>query len=284
VHTNIYLRIAQPCAAPDQAKRSKIGGVSTEKDGKIALMRAITSFVICASFLVYGQSGIAPQFEVASIKLSAADSGATSGIRTGQGRLDAKNVTLLRCIMGAYGVGPHQISGGPVWLNSDRFEIYAKAGQPTNDDALFMELLRSLLAERFKLVLHRETRTASALVLEVARNGPKLVRAEPGEAGTNTSSTRTGVSIDAHNTGMDSFAKILARQTDLPVVNQTGLEGIYNLKLSWTTDNARPVDTGELPGPTLFTALQEQLGLRLRAAKAPVDLLVIDHVEKPSEN
>jgi uncharacterized protein (TIGR03435 family) len=193
-------------------------------------------------------------------------------------------VTLKRCIMGAYGVGPHQISGGPDWLASDRFEISAIADKPIDDDAVLMAMLQDLLAERFKLVLHRDTRTIRALVLEVARNGPKLEKAEAGEAGTNTSSGNTRLSIDAHNTDMDLFAKVLAREMDLPVVNHTGLEGVFNFKLHWTPDKARPADGVATEGASIFTAIQEQLGLRLRAEKAPVEILVIDHVERPSEN
>jgi uncharacterized protein (TIGR03435 family) len=107
-------------------------------------------------------------------------------------------------------------------------------------DAVLMVMLQDLLAERFKLVFHRETRTIRALVLEVAKNGPKLQRAEAGEAGTDTSYINTGVRIDAHNTDMDLFAKVLAREMDLPVVNHTELEGVFNFRLRWTPDKARP--------------------------------------------
>ena len=247
------------------------------------MLRAIAGLAICISGAVYTQPAVAQRFEVASVKPIITDSG-TSGIKTGHGRLDAKNVTLKRCIMSAYGVGPHQVSGGPDWLESDRFEISAKADKPTNDDAVLMAMLQALLAERFKLVFHRETRTLRALVLEAAKNGPKLEKAEAGEPGTNTSRINTGLSIDAHNTDMDLFAKVLAREMDLPVVNHTNLQGIFNFKLHWTPDNARPADGGAAQEASIFTALQEQLGLRLRTAKAPVEILVIDHVETPSEN
>jgi uncharacterized protein (TIGR03435 family) len=219
-----------------------------------------------------------PTFEVASIKPSNADP-SSSGIHTGHGRLDANNVTLKRCIMGAYGVGPHQVFGGPDWLESDRFEIAAKSDQPTDGDAALMVMLQGLLAERFKLVLHRETRTIPALVLEIAKNGPKLDKAEAGEAGTNTSTSNTGSVIDAHNTSMDLFAKVLARKTELPVANHTGLEGVFNFKLQWAPDSSATAE-----GASLFTAIQEQLGLRLRSQRAPVEVLVIEHVERPSEN
>lgn len=232
--------------------------------------RVIPIFAVCVA-------AIAQQFEVASVKPSSADQASPSGIRTGNGRLDAHNVTLKRCIIGAYSVGPHQIFGGPDWLDTDRFEILAKTEQPINDDdAALMVILKGLLAERFKLMLHRETRTIPALVLEVAKNGPKFEKAESREAVTNTSSNKTGISMEARGADMDAFARILARNTDLPVVNQTGLEGIFNLNLQWTRDSTN--------GPSIFTALQEQLGLRLRSQKAPVEIIVVDHAEKPSEN
>jgi uncharacterized protein (TIGR03435 family) len=246
------------------------------------MVRAIAGLAICVSGMVYAQPGGALRFEVASVKPIITDSG-SSGIKTGHGRLDAKNVTLQRCIMSAYGVGPHQVSGGPDWLGSDRFEISARADKPTDDDAVLMAMLQDLLAERFKLVFHRETRTMRALVLEVARNGPKFEKAEAGEPGTNTSRLNTGLSIDAHNTDMDLFAQVLAREMDLPVVNHTNLEGVFNFKLHWTPDTVRPAD-GATEGASIFTAIQEQLGLKLRAEKAPVEILVIDHVEKPSDN
>jgi uncharacterized protein (TIGR03435 family) len=232
----------------------------------------------------YGQPAVTPRFEVASIKPSNVDTASSSGIKTAHGRLDGYNVTLKRCIMGAYSVGPQQISGGPDWLESDRYEILAKADQPINDDAVMMVMLQGLLAERFKLVLHRETRTIPALVLEVARNGPKLEKAGDGEAVTNTSTSKTGVHIDARNTDIDLFARILARKTDQPVVNHTGLKGIFNIQLHWTPESATPPAGGAMEEASLFTAIQEQLGLRLRSQKAPVEVLVIDHAEKPSGN
>jgi uncharacterized protein (TIGR03435 family) len=247
------------------------------------IIRSLVTLAVCVSGVVYGQSTVGQRFEVASVKVSNVDPNSSSGIGTGRGRLNANNVTLKRCIMGAYGVGPLQISGGPDWIDSDRFEISAKADQPIDDDAVLMVMLQGLLAERFKLVVHHETRTVSALVLKVAKNGPKLEKAGPGESVNNTSTSNTGVVIDVRNTDMDQFAKILSRKMDLPVVNDTALKGIFNFTLRWTPES-RPVNGGVVDGPSVFTAIQEQLGLRLRSQKRPVEILVIDHAEKPSEN
>jgi uncharacterized protein (TIGR03435 family) len=154
---------------------------------------------------------VGQQFEVASVKpAGAAQQNGSSGITTGHGRVTANNVTLKRCIMGAWGVGPTQISGGPAWLDSDRFEIAARAGQPVEDEVVLNTMLRNLLAERFKLVVHRETRAVQALVLEVAKNGPKLEKTEAGEASTNSGRGR----IDARKHTMDRFADVLSRQMD----------------------------------------------------------------------
>jgi uncharacterized protein (TIGR03435 family) len=226
-----------------------------------------------------------PEFEVATVKPSNFDpSNYTSGINTGHGRLDGKNVTLKRCIMGAYGVGPHQIAGGPEWIDSQRFDIQAKADQPIDDDATLNLMLQSLLADRFKLALHRESRPASAYVLEVDKKGPKLEVSQGGESVTNTSTGRGGrVTMEMRNTDMDLFAKVLSREMDLPVVNQTGLTGLFNFTLHWTPDTVK-ASAQTADDVSIFTGIQEQLGLHLRAAKAPIEVLVIDHAEMPTPN
>ena len=236
---------------------------------------------VCAAIVLAGVAR-AQQFEVASIKPSQAAAESTSGIYSGHGRLDAQNVTLLRCIMGAYGVGPREVSGGPDWIHSDRFDILANADPPMNDDAALMVMLQALLADRFKLAFHRETRAIPALLLEVAKSGPKLEKAEAGESSTNTKGSNAGITIEATRTDMDTLARVLARQTSEPVLNRTALEGTFNFRLSWARDGATPVAGDDRP--SLFTAIQEQLGLRLRSERAPVEILVIDYVERPSEN
>ena len=250
------------------------------------MIRGVVCLALYAVGMAYGQSEAAKRFEVASIKPSNADSRSSSGIQTGHGRLTANNVALRRCIIGAYGVGPHQIFGGPDWLDSDRFEIAAIADQSVGDGVL-MVMLQNLLAERFKLSLHRETRIVQAYTLEIGKGGPKLEKAQGGESATNASNSNGLATIEAHNTDMDLFAQVLARQMDLPVVNHTELKGVFNFKLQWTREGALPAKSGDAAAneaPSIFTAIQEQLGLRLRAQKAPVEILVIDHAERPTEN
>jgi uncharacterized protein (TIGR03435 family) len=124
------------------------------------MVRSIASWMLLAAGAIYGQ-----RFEVASVKPSQADPRGVSGIKTGHGQINAQNVTLKRCIIGAYGIGPQLISGGPDWMDADHFEILAKAERSTDDDAALMVMLQDLLADRFQLKFHRETRTVPAFVL-----------------------------------------------------------------------------------------------------------------------
>jgi uncharacterized protein (TIGR03435 family) len=226
-----------------------------------------------------------PEFDVSTVKpTDTTKAGTTDGIATYGGVVDGRNVTVQRCIMGAYSVGPHQVVGGPDWVYTDRFDIMGKADQPINDDGILCQMLQRLLAARFKLVLHRASKVLPANVLEVDKNGSKLEKAEGGDSDTNTSTGTAGrVTIEAKNTNMDLFAQVLARKMDLPVVNQTGLSGIFNFKLHWTPDTLS-LSQQTADDVSIYAALQEQLGLRLRSAKVPVEVLVIDHVEKPSAN
>jgi uncharacterized protein (TIGR03435 family) len=219
------------------------------------------------------------RFEVATVKPASQEEiqAGISGIKTGHGRATGTDVTLKRCIIGSFHIGPNQIVGGPDWLDSDRFHIEAKAEQPTNDDTTLDAMLRNLLADRFHLAVHREIRTMAALVLEVGKKGLKLEQGDGGEAVTDSGHGQ----IKIRNESMDDFAERLARMTDLPVVNRTGLSGVFNLKLFWKPDGDHPKPDDP---PSLFTAIQEQLGLRLTAGKAEVPVIVIDHVQKPGEN
>jgi uncharacterized protein (TIGR03435 family) len=251
-------------------------------------------------------------FEVASVKPSPPDTrGAMIRFLPGGG-LRVSGVTLKMLIAQAYNVRDFQISGGPSWIASDRFDINARpeaseAGQSATPDLGKMtdeqrktvteqmsERLRALLAERFQLVVRHENKEQQVYALVVAKNGPKLhestegmgrMRMAPG------SLTGDGVAL-----GM--LATTLSNQLGRPVVDKTGLTGKYDLELKWTPDPGQraagpigdPPPGVQLPpppdpnGPSVFTAVTEQLGLRLESQKAPVDSLVIERVEKPSEN
>lgn len=242
-------------------------------------MKPVAAFSLILAAYAFAQQP-APQFEVATVKPSSPEEAASgnSGIKTGKGRASAKNVTLKRCIIGSYHIGPGQVVGGPNWIDSASFDIEAKSAEPVDDDAVLDKMMQALLGERFHLQLHPETREMKALVLEVAKGGPKLEKAASGGASTNSSRGRMALK----NTTMDGLAERLARVTTLPVVNQTGINGIFNMTLTWTPDTELPV--GPAGPPHLVTAIQEQLGLRLETKKAPVQVLVIDHAEKPDDN
>lgn len=230
------------------------------------MLRGILGLAVVS--VIFAQT---PRFEVASIRPGRPNQPTGGGLVTGNGKLLVENETLKRCIMGAFAVGPNQIVGGPPWMETATFHIAAKAEQPVNDDAVIMQMLQALLMDRFKLETHRESKTIQAYVLGVAKYGPRLEKSAGGASSTLNGRGR----ITAKVTTMDHFAQVLSRQMDFPVVNETGIEGLFDLKIEWTN-----ADTG----PSIFTAIQEQLGLRLTSRKTPVDVLVIDRVEKPSEN
>jgi uncharacterized protein (TIGR03435 family) len=248
----------------------------------LVLMRAVRSF---------GQATPAPAFEAASIKPSKAEPGSGSGITTRKGSISARNVTLKRCIRGAYDVQESQIVGGPKWAGEDRYDIDAKAAGPAGDRDL-MEMLRTLLSERFKLAFHRETRELPGYALLVGKSGLQAKRSQP-DAESRTNSSRTA--IDAEACSMHQLAQKLSEVIYLPVADGTGVEGAFDFQLKWTPDDmrAKPPSGGDKPGslpmdlpdgPSVFAALQEQLGLKLEPRKVPTEVLAIDRAEKASEN
>jgi uncharacterized protein (TIGR03435 family) len=220
------------------------------------------------------------RFEVATVRPTseAEQASGNSGVTTGKGRYSGKSLTLKEYLMRSYGVAPNQIVGGPDWLGTARWDIQAKAEQPTDDDDLIMQMLQALLAERFQLTMRRENRDMRAYVLEIAKNGLKAPKSAPGtEHNTNYGRGK----LEATGTTLPHLAQRLGRQLDLPVVDKTGLEGAFDFKLHWTPDGAK-ADPSAPPG--IFTAIQEQLGLRLTGGRAPVETLVIVSAERPSEN
>jgi uncharacterized protein (TIGR03435 family) len=231
------------------------------------------------------QSAVPPAFEVASIRPSPDPPGSPAGILESKGRISAKNVTLKRCVRGAYDIEESQIVGGPKWVNEDRYYIEAKAGVPAGDHDLML-MLQTLLAERFKLVFHREQKAVSGYRLVLGKRGLKAKAAAPNRGSSGNS--RRG-QIDAEGYTMAQFAMKLSQALREPVLDATGVRGKFDLALEWTPDDmaTKPGDqrTGNAPdAPTIFTAIQEQLGLKLESGKILAGVLVIDSAEKPSEN
>jgi uncharacterized protein (TIGR03435 family) len=246
-----------------------------------------------------------PAFEVAAIKES--KSGAEgSNSNTSNGRFTASNVTLKNVMQyQAYGIPASRILDGPKWIDSARFDIEAKADGSVMEQlktldrkqrgAQMRTMFQQLLAERFKLAVHWETRELPVYALVVAKGGPKLQATKDvnGGSGSSSNGDQSGMQLTVTNRTLAELAETLtqelSRELGRNVVDKTGIEGKYDVTLKWTrgTDTA-PVsgDTGLPPdsAPSIFTAIQEQLGLKLEPAKGPVQVLVIDHAEMPSEN
>jgi uncharacterized protein (TIGR03435 family) len=233
----------------------------------------------CATPAV-AQTTSLPSFEVASIKQRIPDSD-SSTYRTTTGRLEMRNQTLKRCIQIAYALKAEQVSGGPEWIDSDRFDIDAKAEAPVTGQELML-MLQSLLKDRFKLLFHREMKSFPGYSLVVAKGGLKVHEVTAGLARTNT---RRG-SMVAEKMSLNGLARTLANILGVPVLDKTGIPGVFDMKLEWSPDDSvspPPANgSGEaMSSGSLFTAVQEQLGIRLQSEKVPLDVLVIDAAERP---
>jgi uncharacterized protein (TIGR03435 family) len=215
----------------------------------------------------------AQTFEVASIKRSPPDHVGAQMYSPGPGRFTTLTTTVKNLIAYAYGVPDFRVLGGPAWSGATAYDITAKAaGTPTHIEMKAM--LRELLSSRFQLTLHPETKEASVYRLVVAKSGPILKRADkPGGIGFGN-----GL-LNGRGADMATLASVLTGRLGRTVLNQTGIEGVYEFKLTWTADEAAADLT-----TSIFAALQEQLGLKLEPAKGPVEMFVIDRVERPSEN
>jgi uncharacterized protein (TIGR03435 family) len=205
------------------------------------------------------------------------------------------NMSAQELVLLAYNLHPKQVTGGPSWLAEDHYDMEIlpdHEGLPSLEQA--MGIVRKLLAERFAFKFHEETKDMPAYVLTVAKTGSKLMKsgADP------TSPPGMGGPPGRYmmrNGSMEEFAQLMQGTLDRPVIDQTGLKDRYDLRLSWTPDESQyggrvpPPNNSDSgadgdPLPPLFTAIQEQLGLRLDAMKAPVKMMVIEHIDKPSAN
>ncbi len=266
---------------------------------------------------VRAQSAAKPlTFEVASIKPSAEDTHRVGIQIVPGGGIRTTGTPLKFLITFAYDVRDFQVSGGPGWINSERFDVVAKSERSdsesgpddlqnmtdeqmkTNADKI-REKLRALLADRFQLTIHRESKEQQIYALVVDKNGSKLKQSEVQQGGKRNRMMRMGRGdLNAEGVGLDMLGNALSNALGRPVLDRTGLTGNFDFKLQWTPDPGQfggfpsgppppGVDAPPPPdpnGPSIFTAVQEQLGLRLESQKGPVDLIVIDRVEKPSEN
>lgn len=266
------------------------------------------ALIVCGSALTFAQivksDDPKPEFEVATVRLNTSgQSGASLGGRPG-GRLLGTNQTVRNLIRNAFNLQPYQIVGGPDWIDSARFDIVAKAADADLDGKGMvpppgmMLRLQALLEERFSMATHWETRELPAYALvrvSPTSLGPRMTvhagdcARPPGSApapatgapavkcGTNVNMSPTGAKVTGSGITMETFARNLSGAAGRYVVDKTGLAGPYDLELAFT-----PEQSADTTGPSLFTAMQEQLGLRLDSQRAPIEVLVIDRVERPT--
>jgi uncharacterized protein (TIGR03435 family) len=251
----------------------------------------IRTFVLAPLLIVWaGQCHAQDRFEVAAIKPCKPGTPEPRGERAGMvrftspgGRFSAPATSVKFLLEWAYDILPSQHSDGPAWLDGDRYDIIAKApGNATDDEMKLMT--RTLLAERFKLKFHRETRDAPVLILGTGKSAPKLYPPQEGEAHglkiiPQTGADQTVTSYHVVGTRF-SFAQLnqtFARQLERVIVNETGLEGDFDFALDFTPNENAP---NPLDPSLIITAMRDQLGLTLKAQKGPVEFFVIDSVEK----
>ena len=235
--------------------------------------------------LLLAQQPKAPAFEVASVRRNSTSEPGRQGalfrenIDTTQGSVTLRNVTLKSCIKWAYGIQAPQISG-PDWIAVERYDIVAKSSGHTSEVQL-RRMLETLLADRFKLVVHSEIRNLSVIALAVGKNLPKLRENETGGAGALRAS---GGRIVAQGTSMAELAAALSDPLRSPVVDVTGLTGRYDFTLDFASLVPEAGQTPDEVSAT-FTVVQQQLGLKLEPRKLPTQILVLDHADKvPIEN
>jgi uncharacterized protein (TIGR03435 family) len=234
-----------------------------------------------------------PGIEVATIKPTKPDEQRFMLMFRG-GRFQTTNVSLSKLLAFSYGVQEKQLVGLPPWAETDKYDIDAKPdmdGAPNKKQ--FQGMVQKLIADRFGLIFHHDKKELSVYVLSVAKTGAKLTKTESQEGHPGFGLRGLGA-ITVHDASMSDFAAMMQETVmDRPVIDQTGLAGRYDFTLNWTPDDSQfggmaaklppPADNTN-PPPNLYTAIQEQIGLKLDATKAPTDVMVIDHVQKPSEN
>jgi uncharacterized protein (TIGR03435 family) len=232
-------------------------------------------------------------FEVESIRVNKTGD-PSSNLVPRRGGFSAVNVTLMQLARFAFQIQEFQIAGQPAWFNAERYDIEARSRPEIESERaeVWQPMVQNLLARRFGLAYHIEQREQSVYELLVVRNGHKLKPAQNTDCVFPTPSrcgfrARSG-EIIGDQVSMEAFATRLSRSIGRTVVNKTNLDGVFDLVVQWTPESDLGLrnDLAALPagGPSIFTALQEQLGLRLEAAKGPIEVFVIDRVERPSEN
>lgn len=234
-------------------------------------MKALSSISILLAAHALAQP---PAFVAATIKPSK-DAPGHSGSHSRTGMIMLNGQTLKGLITVAYHVKDFQISGGPKWMNEDRYDVNAKAEGAADGEQLQL-MLQTLLAERFQLAFHREQKIAPAYALVLAKSGLKIKPVE-GADGSNSHGGKGELTVTGMT--MADLANYLSRRVGTVVADLTGTTGAFNFKLEWSTEG-----DAEDSQAALFAALQSEIGVKVESRKLPVDLIVVDKAEKPSEN
>jgi uncharacterized protein (TIGR03435 family) len=223
-----------------------------------------------------------PTFDVATIKLDAC--GGQKSNRASGDQMISTDQSLKQLVVLAYSVQPYQVTG-PAWMESVCFDITAKYPPGTKDRDRWL-MLRSLLEDRFHLKVHHESKEMDGYALLVARSGFKLEPVEPGEGTTVGGNQGTVWTFRARKIQMSDLAYELADSMGAVVVDMTGLDDVYSFQLRWASDDmSKPAGSDANPAPSVFTALQDTLGLTLQSQKVPVDTIVVDSIDRaPTEN
>jgi uncharacterized protein (TIGR03435 family) len=264
-----------------------------------AAMAAIVFPLLVGVLATNAQSTGTARYDVASIRPNTSGKNDTSFGSGPAGGIRAVNITLRKLIMNAYDIRDFQIEGGPDWMGTARFDLNAKEDEPEPVHPRDMnaaqrrayenkhrERLRNLLIERFGLTVTRTTKDLPGYILSVAKKGPKLTPSVSDETKASTSvSIGPGRGrMEGTSTSVDTMAVLLSQFLGRKVTNQTGIEGSFDFKLEWTPDGAT-TDTADLNSSgSIYTALQEQLGLKLESKKLPTEIIIVDKLEKPTEN
>jgi uncharacterized protein (TIGR03435 family) len=226
-----------------------------------------------------------PTIEVATIKPSRSDErGPRYDFRSR--RFSVIHASLSDLLKFSYGLQQSQIANAHDWVNSENYDIAAEPdgeGEPSIKQ--WQSMVKKLMADRFQLKSHFEKREQTVYVLTVVKTGPKLTRSQSDPSASGGMGFGPPGHFGATNATMADIAEALGQGAlNQPVVDQTALTGRFDLRLTWTPDGSQSATESADAPPDLFTAIQEELGLKLVSTKAPVDVLVIDHVERPSAN
>ncbi|HVV47942.1 MAG TPA: TIGR03435 family protein [Bryobacteraceae bacterium] len=251
-----------------------------ETHGAARVYRAIQLLLAaCFATALTAQTPPRMAFDVASVKPSVSGAPSTSDIQPGRFHCTNKSVAWLMWI--AYSIEDNQLSNAPDWVRSAGFDIEARtqAASAAEMESHLGPLLQSLLEDRFHLKVHREDRQTTLYSLVVAKNGPKMKRSDTPNPSMGNSLQDGKMVLKAEGLSMGGLARFLSRQAGRPVADKTGLSGNYDVKLEWSPDQ-----NPDSAADSIFSAIQEQLGLRIEATKGPVSFVVIDSVERPSEN